>query len=290
MAGTVTCAVRADDVQASTGCARCGASGPTREVNLARRAVGGGKAALRGLTLRVRACARCFERASLLRALWVVGLIVAAIAVMVALAIAQDALLENAWLRAHSGAVVGVDFLVAVFVILLLRPLKRRLEPSIFPLWIEGLDQAANTFTLGATSPEILARVLPGGAPYRPEPPDPALRRGGEKIAPWNIPGQAGRLGDQLDRLGEDAFVAPRHGKVPGWVFILLGLGPIIGAYPYAEQVRHGGRIKAVLLPFYWLGGKWGVFAGLLLIGLLFVAIGVWRYLHAFRKPPPRQA
>lgn len=284
LGGSVTLAVRADDIRASTGCTRCGASGPTREVNLARRPIGGRKTPLRGLTLRVRACARCFERASLLRALWVVGLIVAAIAVMVALAVAQETLVDKAWLRAHVGAVVGIDLAVAVFVILLLRPLKRRLEPSIFPLWIEGFDQAADMFTLGATSPEILKRVLPTGQPHRPELPDPALRRAGEKIAPWNIPGQIGRLDNQLDRLQEDIFVAPRHGKVPGWVFILLGLGPIIGAYPYAEEVRRGGRIKVVLLPFYWLGGKWGVFGGLLLIGLLFVAIGVRRHLHAFRK------
>jgi hypothetical protein len=272
--GSVTFAVRADDIRASVVCARCGASDPTREVNLARRPVGGRKAALRGLTLRVRACARCFERASLLRALWVVGLIVAVIAVMVVLAVAQETLVDKAWLRAHAGAMVGIDFLVAVFVILLLRPLKRRLEPSIFPLWIEGFDQAANTFTLGATSPEILERVLPAGQSGRPEPPDPALRRPGEKIAPW----------DQLERLHEDVLAGPRHGKIPGWVFILLGLGPIIAAYPYAQEVRPGRRIKVVLLPFYWIGGKWGVFVGLLLLGLLFVVIGVRRYLHAFRK------
>jgi hypothetical protein len=278
--GTVTVAVRADDVRASTGCARCGASGPTREVNLAHRPVGGGKAALRSLTLRVRACARCFERASLLRALWVVGLIVAAIGVMVALAVAQDMLVDKAWARAHTGAVVGIDALFAVFVILLLRPLKRRFEPSIFPIWIEGFDQAADTFTLGATSPEILGRVLPGGPPYRPEPPDPALRRAGENV---------GRLGNPLDRLQEDILAPPRHQKVPGWVFILLGLGAIIVAYPYAQDVRRGGRIKVVLLPFYWLGGKWGVFGGLVAIGVLFVAMGVRRYLRAFRQPPSRQ-
>jgi hypothetical protein len=279
VAGAVSFAVRADDVRASTGCARCGASGPTREVNLARRPVGGGEAALRGLALRVRACARCFERASLLRALWVVGLIVAAIAVMVAVAVAQEALVDKSWLRAHSGAVVGIDALVAVLVILLLRPLRRRFEPSIFPIWIEGFDRAADTFTLGATSPEILARVLPGGPPYRPEPPDPALRRAGETV---------GRLGNPIDRLQEEILAPPRHQKVPGWVFIVLGLGPIIGAYPYAQEVRHGGRIKVVLLPFYWLGGKWGVFGALLAMGLLFVAIGVRRYLRAFRQPPTR--
>jgi len=276
--GTVSFAVRADDVRASTGCARCGASSPTREVNLARRPVGGGKATLRGLALRVRACARCFERASLLRALWVVGLIAAAIVVMVALAVAQETLVDKSWLRAHSGAVVGVDALVAVLVILLLRPLKRRFEPSIFPIWIEGFDQAADTFTLGATSPEILGRVLPGGPPYRPEPPDPALRRAGEN-----------RLGNPIDRLQEDILAPHRHQKVPGWVFILLGLGGIAGAYPYSQEVRHGGRIKVVLLPFYWLGGKWGVFGGMLAMGLLFVAIGVRRYLRAFRQPPSRQ-
>jgi len=278
--GTVSFAVRANDVRASTDCARCGASGPTREVNLPRRPVGGGKAALRGLTLRVRACARCFERASLLRALWVVGLIVAAIAVMVALAVTQEMLIDKAWARAHAGAVVGIDAVVAVFVILLLRPLKRRFEPSIFPIWIEGFDQAADRFTLGATSPEILGRVLPGGPPYRPEPPDPAVRRASENT---------GRLGDPIDRLQEDILAPPRHQKVPGWIFILLGLGGIVGAYPYSQEVRHGGRIKVVLLPFYWLGGKWGVFGGLLAMGLLFVAIGVRRYLRAFRQPPSRQ-
>jgi hypothetical protein len=55
LGGTVTFAVRADDIRASTGCARCGGSDPTREVNLRRRPVGRGKAALRGVTLRVRA-------------------------------------------------------------------------------------------------------------------------------------------------------------------------------------------------------------------------------------------
>ena len=196
VAGAVSFAVRADDVRASTGCARCGTSGPTREVNLARRPV-----------------------------------------------------VDKSWLRAHSGAVVGIDAL-------------------------------ADTFTLGATSPEILARVLPGGPPYRPEPPDPALRRAGETV---------GRLGNPIDRLQEEILAPPRHQKVPGWVFIVLGLGPIIGAYPYAQEVRHGGRIKVVLLPFYWLGGKWGVFGALLAMGLLFVAIGARRYLHAFRQPPTRQ-
>jgi hypothetical protein len=225
------------------------------------------------------------ERASLLRALWVVGLIVAVIAVMIALAVAQEMLVDKTWLRAHAGAVVGIDVLVAVFVIPLLWTLKRRLEPSIFPLWVEGFDPATDTFTLGATSPEILERVLPAGRPHRPETPDPALTSAGEKIAPSNIPGQNARLSTHLDRLHEDVFAAPRHGKVPGWVFILLGLGPIIGAYPYAQEARPGARIKVVLLPFYWLGGKWGVFCGLLLIGLLFVAIGVRRYLYAFRQP-----
>jgi hypothetical protein len=59
---------------------------------------------------------RCFESFPPLRALWVVGLIVAAIAVTVACGRARCS--SQNLVCAHAGAVVGIDALVAVFVFL----------------------------------------------------------------------------------------------------------------------------------------------------------------------------
>jgi hypothetical protein len=74
--------------------------------------------------------------------------------------------------------------------------------------------------------------------------------------------------------------------RMPGWVWILLGLAGFPVAYYEAERIEAGKRMSIVLVPFYELGGRWAVFGALSAGALVMVAIGVLKYKHR-RKPQP---
>jgi hypothetical protein len=74
--------------------------------------------------------------------------------------------------------------------------------------------------------------------------------------------------------------------RMPGWVVILVGLAGFPVAYYEAERVEAGAQMSIVLLPFYKLAGKWGVFGVLSFGALLLIAIGVAK-LKARRQAQP---
>ena len=73
--------------------------------------------------------------------------------------------------------------------------------------------------------------------------------------------------------------------RLPGWVFIVLGLAGFPVAYYEAMRVEAGARISLVMVPFYELGGKWAVFGAMSFGALVLIGIGVLKYKYGGNKP-----
>jgi len=88
--------------------------------------------------------------------------------------------------------------------------------------------------------------------------------------------GSATHAGPDDDDDAEAGVISPL--RWPPWVIILAGLALLPFAYYDAGRVAAGGEILMVTLPFYWLGGKWGVFGIDFFCGLVVIAFGVSRW------------
>lgn len=210
------------------------------------------------VALNVPICERCAERKGLGQVLWVLGSIAVAIGIVVALALASDAIVvAEPALRAFVGPLVGLVMLAGAAIIWLatragLRAFHRRFSA----VWITGFG--ANRVALGVRRAELETDIatLSGAAPAASS--DQPPYRGFALAPPTAHDGVARR-------------------RPASALVVVIGLGVIAGGIADYRSGVHDGRSLVSLLARAL--GRTGMLVVFVAIGLAIVAggISIWR-------------